>query len=428
MKKKIDELYRERFQNLETPPPLESWENIFSALPQKNKNRIIPLWYKLAGTAASLVLLLSLYNIFFLQESNKDLPIVKIETIKKSLYVDPVSPVFQETMNHSSALLEDLKHETLKNLIENKATATTVTQAYYNDLAANSTLKKGYINSKLPVIIHKSIEYSLTGFEGTKQEQFEKFNLAENNVDDETFQIDHLAQSDSEIESKKDISITEESHIKRLSIRPTAGAVYFDNFGNGNSLDARYAENNSSGEITMAYGVNLAYKINSKWNIRTGVNKINLSHNTSNIEFGEAMLSASLNPQELNSTLLASSDARNGYLNQSLEYIEIPLELELSLLDKKVGLNIIGGASTFLLDKNMISHNSPIARTELGEANNLNDLSFSANIGLGLNYNFSPQFQFDLEPMLKYQINTYNKSTGLTPYILGIYSGLTFKF
>src|SRR5690606_20227354 len=183
---------------------------------------------------------------------------------------------------------------------------------------------------------------------------------------------------------------------------------------------ARYAENNSSGEITMAYGVNLAYKINSKWNIRTGVNKINLSHNTSNIEFGEAMLSASLNPQELNSTLLASSDARNGYLNQSLEYIEIPLELELSLLDKKVGLNIIGGASTFLLDKNMISHNSPIARTELGEANNLNDLSFSANIGLGLNYNFSPQFQFDLEPMLKYQINTYNKSTGLTPYILGI--------
>src|SRR5690606_12142104 len=138
--------------------------------------------------------------------------------------------------------------------------------------------------------------------------------------------------------------------------------------------------------------------------------------------------SASLNPQEHLTPLLASSDARNGFLNQSLEYIEIPLEVEFSLLDNKIGLNIIGGASTFLLDGNMISHNSPIAKIELGEANNLNDVSFSANIGLGLNYNFSSQFQFDLEPILKYQINTFNQGSGLNPYIFGIYSGLTFKF
>ncbi len=118
----------------------------------------------------------------------------------------------------------------------------------------------------------------------------------------------------------------------------------------------------------------------------------------------------------------------NGYLNQSLEYIEIPLEFELSLLDKKMGLNVIGGASTFFLNGNMVSHNSPFSKIELGEANNLNDLSFSANIGVGLHYNFSARFQFNLEPILKYQINTYNKGLGLTPYIFGIYSGLSFKF
>lgn len=176
----------------------------------------------------------------------------------------------------------------------------------------------------------------------------------------------------------------------------------------------------------MAFGVNLAYKINPKWNLRTGVNKISLSHNTSNVEFGVATQSASLNPMEILTPILASSDA-NGILNPSMQYIEIPLEFELSLLENKIGLNIIGGASTFFLEGNMISHNSPIAKIELGEANNLNDVSFSANIGLGLNYKFSPQFQFDLEPTLKYQINTFRNGSGLNPYIFGVYSGLNFS-
>src|SRR5690554_1980716 len=98
MKKKIDEIYRERFQNLETPPPIESWENILSALPQENKSKIIPLWYKLAGAAASLVLLISLYSTFLFQQSKEVTPIVSIETKMKTLYVDPVSSDFQKTM------------------------------------------------------------------------------------------------------------------------------------------------------------------------------------------------------------------------------------------------------------------------------------------------------------------------------------------
>lgn len=428
MKKKIDEIYRERFQNLETPPPIESWENILSALPQENKSKIIPLWYKLAGAAASLVLLISLYSTFLFQQSKEVTPIVSIETKKKTLYVDPVSSDFQKTMGHSAALLENMKQETLKILIENKAYATTVTQTYNNHFAGTPELEKEAIKSEISGINPDPIKYSTAGFNGSDQE-VEKSNLAETKDNDNSLnQIDFIVQTDFEKENKKDIPTPERSLPKRLSIRPTAGAVYFDNFGDGNSLDARYADNNSSGEFTMAYGVHLAYKINSKWHIRTGVSKISLSHNTHNIDFGAAVLSSSLNPQEHLTPLLASSDAMNGFLNQSLEYIEIPLEVEFSLLNNKLGLNIIGGASTFLLDGNMISHNSPIAKTELGEANNLNDVSFSANIGLGLNYNFSSQFQFDLEPILKYQINTFNQGSGLNPYIFGIYSGLTFKF
>ena len=66
---------------------------------------------------------------------------------------------------------------------------------------------------------------------------------------------------------------------------------------------------------------------------------------------------------------------------------------------------------------------------EIGKATNLNNMHFSSNIGLGFSYNFKRRFQANLEPMLKYQINAYNSNTGnFKPYIIGISTGLTYKF
>ena len=66
---------------------------------------------------------------------------------------------------------------------------------------------------------------------------------------------------------------------------------------------------------------------------------------------------------------------------------------------------------------------------EMGEANNINDVNLSTNIGFGLNYNFSPTLQLNLEPMFKYQLNTFTQTSGnFQPYSIGIYTGLSFKF
>jgi hypothetical protein len=67
--------------------------------------------------------------------------------------------------------------------------------------------------------------------------------------------------------------------------------------------------------------------------------------------------------------------------------------------------------------------------TEMGEANNVNSLNFSANVGMGLNYEFAPKLQLNIEPVLKYQLNTFSKTAGdFRPYSIGVYSGITFKF
>ncbi|HSP40096.1 MAG TPA: hypothetical protein VLN46_01600, partial [Gillisia sp.] len=76
----------------------------------------------------------------------------------------------------------------------------------------------------------------------------------------------------------------------------------------------------------------------------------------------------------------------------------------------------------------MISLNSADFSTNIGEANNINSLSFSTNIGVGVDYKISPQFQLNLEPILKYQINTFDKAQDVNSYYFGIYSGFSFKF
>ena len=119
-----------------------------------------------------------------------------------------------------------------------------------------------------------------------------------------------------------------------------------------------------------------------------------------------------------------------GSIDQELGFIEVPIEIEYNILDTKIGLNLIGGFSTlFLNDNDVYSVQNNGSRTRLGEASNINDMSYSANFGIGINYNISKQLRFNLEPTFKYQINTFNDTSGnFQPFFIGVYTGLSFKF
>ncbi len=118
-----------------------------------------------------------------------------------------------------------------------------------------------------------------------------------------------------------------------------------------------------------------------------------------------------------------------GYINQEMGYLEMPVELTYALLDKKFGIKIIGGFSTLLLQDNAVNAVSDNRSTFLGEANNLNDVHFSTNFGIGLKYGFMKSFEFNVEPTFKYQLNTFSSDAGnFKPYVFGIYSGVSYKF
>ena len=67
--------------------------------------------------------------------------------------------------------------------------------------------------------------------------------------------------------------------------------------------------------------------------------------------------------------------------------------------------------------------------TYIGEATNINNISYSLNFGLGFDFPLTKKMSFNIDPKFKYQINTFKDTSGnFRPYIIGLYTGINYKF
>jgi len=239
----------------------------------------------------------------------------------------------------------------------------------------------------------------------------------------------------------------------RWSVGPSVAPVYFNAIGEGSPVHSNFSANSKTGNVDISYGLNVAYEINKKLSIRTGLHRVNYGYDTNEIAFSSS-LNASTNEEienisynamarglvvqskatstpnpTANADVIARTPQFDGQMVQQFGYMEIPLELNYALIDKRFGVNLIGGMSSLFLVENAVLLETDGLVTEMGEANNVNDVNFSTNIGLGLNYKFSEKIRANLEPVFKYQLNTFSNIAGdFRPFSVGVYSGLSFKF
>ncbi|EAZ96865.1 hypothetical protein FBBAL38_05560 [Flavobacteria bacterium BAL38] len=237
----------------------------------------------------------------------------------------------------------------------------------------------------------------------------------------------------------------------KWAISTTASPVYFNSLAEGSSIDEQFNSNSKNYSTTLSVGVAGSYAINDKLSLKAGVNNINLSYNTNDVVFESRMREVDNNipsiSRNANATNMAfsskngnideiSGDVENviidnniGALKQNISYIEVPLEFSYKLIDKKFGIELVGGMSTLFLNQNNISLVANGLEMEVGRANNLNNIHFSSNVGLGFKYSFWKSFNANFQPMFKYQINTFNEnSSNFRPYFIGLYSGISFSF
>jgi hypothetical protein len=256
-------------------------------------------------------------------------------------------------------------------------------------------------------------------------------------------------------EEKESIALTEKnSNDKKWSVGSTVAPIYFNTLSEGSPIHSVLAENEKKSITSLSYGVKVNYKINDKLSLQSGINSLDLAYQTKNVSALITSTEGLSNDTNINTNvdgikIVTSSNNNNaavqrqefasfqngnlanlnGDLNQTFSYIEVPVEAKYALLRKKLGVNVIGGLSTYVLYNKGVTIQNENGSTMLGEASNINDLNFSGNVGIDVDYNINKKLYINVSPMFKYQFNTFSKNDGgFQPYYLGIYTGLNFRF
>jgi hypothetical protein len=169
---------------------------------------------------------------------------------------------------------------------------------------------------------------------------------------------------------------------------------------------------------------------NTNVSIESGSNKMLMNSSAGVIEFSgiPSGIEIAANPEESKmSTAAVVSDAR---FVQNFEYIEIPLYLRYTLVDSRFDMEMLGGFSSNFLVGNQTFMESDGKNNLIGKTQDMETVNYSGTIGLGLKYGLSKHLFLNVEPRVKYYLNSLNNSSEVTykPYTIGVFSGLSYEF
>ena len=476
--KNIERIFQEKFKDFEATPPEANWNAIADRLKQNKKRRILPFWLRTSGIAAGLLLFFAFVYIYFSSsfepvENGTKITVTDSTTLKNELELKDDVIVLEN--NNLDEKTTSSSHENITNAIQDKDKAIgKKSPKGINEIASlksekisstNNPVQKTEVtdskksNTEKTIFEKETIFGNELVFSSEKPLQKTKNSLGSlNTIDSLGFNNNTpenpLTQLLLEKDKKKEdgkvaMKIEKES---KWAISSQVSPVYFNSFTDGSALDFQFENNNKSYSNSVSYGFGASYNVSKKVSFKTGVNAINLSYSTSDVAYEVMLKGADLSNNmpllartstsenvmlKSNNTVTTNAfgDVENfnqqslGTLNQDFSYIEIPFEMNYSLLDRKFGVSVIAGMSTLILSNNSVSLSTGGMEMNLGSAKNLNDIHFSSNVGLGFKYSFWKSFNANFQPMLKYQINPLSENPGnFRPYFIGLYSGVSYQF
>ncbi len=417
-RKNIDRVFQENLKDLEINPSKTVWNNIEYSLKnpndQKPERRVIPLWQRLSGVAMIFILFLS-GGIWYYNQNISDVieNQVSDSDIKKIDTEDQI-PVIQNIIEPVEVLAQNENNNEVRLKKE--------TPIFAKKVNSNIFLTSNEISIVSPTIENNTYYGKNTFVDDIKKEDI------------------LVSIQEAQVKNEKI------SNNMKWSVGPTVAPVYYNTLQNGSPLNNNLSQSSKSTDDALSVGVRINYKLSKKFFIQSGVNKLELAYNTKNVNATFSSVKNAYNNintnkpgviltpiSNINNDLPAVNNANksniSGDLNQSIQYFELPVEMKYNLYDKKVGLNLVGGFSTYFLTNNSVSIVSQNSITDLGEANNLNNFNFSGNLGVDLDYKINKSWYLNVAPMFKYQFNTFSNNSGnFKPYYFGLYSGLNYRF
>jgi len=431
----IDLLFRNGLKDLEVLPPVEAWSVILPAVRKKQ----MPVIF--LRNAAMIALLLSVgflaykWGHDYSAASRNPLIALGEESVRyQGNPVDPAGTISSGTTNRQSAASAD-------NQPEGQAVNDTQLLADPDFIAG----AMGAGTDLIPFITDRTyiprgdiLPFPESGFVNNKigYESLEKFSYTE-----------------------------PKNKVDRWSLMAMASPTYYLTAVTGNDDISRQMSSSEQSQISYSGGVGFSYKISRKLSVQSGLYYSSVGQQVNGINsFGgfrpydftkgdhnfEVMTSNGLISTNNGDVFLLdrSGDrvmtrytndvfdpdkAQLSYLNNSLyqnfSYLEMPVILRYKLIDRAIDFNLIGGLSYNLLINNSVTTIMEGNKYPIGTTG-LNPFMVSSSFGMGMEYNLTEKFSFNLEPTFRYYMNPFGSMAGIKvhPYSIGIFSGLSFKF
>ena len=458
--KNIDKFFNEQFKNLEATPNKKIWNNIEAKL--KNKTRIIlPFWWFSGRIAAILIVGLLLFPLpkdtssiknndgqVIITNSLEDKNDFKNEkNIIDTLFINksPRKELF--IVDNKTNIKTQKKRQKNKNIKKVEGPVIVKIKNYKPEkkkglVSTKNAMKKIFLadNSTKINVDSTSNKKSIINKKSIKINSEKEFTSKENKNIDKKEKIKKTDLNDF-INKKELLKYTQ----KQWSVAPVFAVLNSNSFSDSSPIDKNLS-NSTEGKNTFSYGIKVGYKINNKWSIQSGIHIQEMSYTNNKVIVGTASSNTSSSAIFSNQTVfyfirnsaenfdlgtnsLTNTISSNGNLSQNYGYVEIPVELKYSFYtNKKIETQLVAGFSSLFLNKNEINLNTN-EFSKSGNADNLNNINFSGNLGFDFNYSFDKNWSANLNPMIKTQLNTFNKNAnGFKPYFFGVYTGISYRF
>jgi len=314
---------------------------------------------------------------------------------------------------NQNAAKSSIEKQTAQNAIESREMAGVVQKE--NSKSTSSFPNVNSINKKQDVLSHK-----------------DSIQLAE---------LHNLEKGILTPEDKKNIEEKLAAKTDKWAVAVFAGINNSENYKNEKTLGS-----SNDSKQSNTYGVKTTYKISKKWAVGSGLKVNELGQSVANVSYLSARNFALIAPSNVydspaqpkqivssseyllisNTTKEAfkNDDVQSGNLDQSLRYIEMPLEVSYSVFNRnKATININTGGFVGKL----ISNNVALDGHSIGENISAKDYVYGSTLSSTLQYRVYKKTNVFVEPAMNYYINPLN-SQSFNQFQWGLNFGLNVSF
>lgn len=467
--KNIDELFREKLLNFEQEPPAYLLENIFAKTAAERRKKKIVLW-RVAGVAAGLLLaFIAGWQINYL---NNPMTGKSSETAKTEIQDVRTNDDVQDAENtgiqaHRKSLA--FSNNKLGSIQAEERKSANTKAAKPQSIGFNEAVEKS-VNEGSPVL--KTIRRLEQRF---KTKSYSTLALAEMKTSDARKELEALTIDQQIMKQNQEMLKAKKSENDKA--RWIVGALVSPEYSVSRSSHSKtYASNMlniaSSNPVDLGGGISVEVKTGKRWSLQSGVYYSALGQSSTNSSaasqkdymFADASngknffntnvsLDPGTNKMLMNSSagVIEFSGIPNGIeigtniedkglapnvvvseasFTQNFEYIEIPVYVRYTVIDSRFDVEMLGGFSSNVLVGNQTFMETASENSLIGKTRDMQSVNYSGTLGLGLKYGLSKRLFLNVEPRIKYYLNSLNNSASVTykPYTFGVFSGLSYQF